>query len=202
MEKTLYLIRHGESEQNIANVMSGMTNTKISASGIQQCKRLSAAFMNKKIDFIFSSPLDRAIQSAKLIFPEFKERIIVSDFLREFNYGTYEGHSRDNYLETEDKVIDMWLNSPSNLTFPDGDNINKHTEFVYSGVLQTINKYDGQNLVYITHRTTIRLLIAKFLNLNLDYFRRIPCSNCSVTKLQTNQDKFTIESINITVDGI
>lgn len=186
MIKTIYLIRHGETIHNRENNrLSGVTEVLLTNKGEEQCRSLSKFFEAKKIEDIYTSPLSRAMDSAKIIFPRQVEEFLIAQNLIEINYGQYEGFDRSE--NSKDTIIAQWDAAPGNLTFPGGDNVGEHAERVYGAFTQLCAQSNGSVIAFVSHRTTIRLIIAKILNLDLNFFRIVPCSNCSVTQLEFSE---------------
>lgn len=187
--KKVYLIRHGESEDNAnGNVISGISNVALSDNGRDQCQKLREIFNFESLSDVFSSPLPRAIESAKIIFPEFVSKLRTAPNLTEIDYGEYEEYDIEND-DGSDEVIRTWNSTPAELTFPAGDNVRLHAEKVLRGLLEVINLTGSKNCAVISHRTTIRLIIAKIMNIDLNLFRSIPCSNGGVTVISVDKDK-------------
>lgn len=195
MKTKVYLIRHAESEDNSQLKFSGSRDVAITPAGIRRCEVLRDYFKKFPITCVFTSPLMRAKVSAKILFPEHKIEVI--RFLRELDYGLYEGYNYSQGYNDHDEILFKWLHSPSKLTFPSGDNVEQFSQYLIGELSELVMKHPGEVLACISHRTTIRLLLSKMLKLDLDEFRRIPCSNCSVSEI-TWKDKvgFDIESIN------
>ena len=192
---TIYLIRHGESEDNKNSFLSGARDVGLSARGKAQCIALGSVLKDTKIDHVFHSPMKRAKESAGLIFPEVKADAL--PFLRELNYGEYEGFDLSQYSSSKDEIIRKWVNDPSELVFPGGDSIPEFCEYTLTELTKLAELYKGKAIACVSHRSAIRLLAAKILHLDLGMFRRIPCSNCGITELSWNVETgFKAESIN------
>jgi len=94
---TLILVRHGESEWNRAGRIQGQVNSPLTDLGISQAiaisNYLSGIFINQKLK-IYTSPLDRAIQTAKIIAQGidcFGSELIIEERLNDFNLGEISG---------------------------------------------------------------------------------------------------------------
>ena len=94
---TLILVRHGESEWNRAGRIQGQVNSPLTDLGISQAiavsKYLSGIFINQELK-IYTSPLDRAIQTAKIIAQGidcFGSELIIEERLNDFNLGEISG---------------------------------------------------------------------------------------------------------------
>ena len=87
----IYIIRHGQTELNNRQVLQGRSDHPLNAQGIAQAKAAASRLRERGIIFdrVFSSPLIRAVQTARIVAPgvwvETDERLI------EMDYGPYEG---------------------------------------------------------------------------------------------------------------
>jgi broad specificity phosphatase PhoE len=195
--KRIFLIRHGESQHNFANnSLSGITDVAMTDLGRQQCFQLHYFFTQHPVDQVFCSPLLRAKETAAIIFPE--HEIAVTNSLIELNYGSYEGFDRSK-MEGSDPIIDQWEHSPADVTFPDGDNVGDHANRVFHQLISLIDQTNSSCIACISHRSTIRLIIAQVIDLPLNRFRNLPCDNCSVTELNY-KSHLILKSLNTTLD--
>ena len=94
---TLILVRHGESEWNRAGRIQGQVNSPLTDLGINQAKAirdyLSGILLNQELE-IYTSPLDRAIQTAEIIAQGIdhpSSKIIIEERLNDFNVGEISG---------------------------------------------------------------------------------------------------------------
>lgn len=93
--KTFYFVRHGETEANVALIMSGGEhNTPLTALGKQQAKRAGEDLQGKGIELIVCSPLERAVNTAEIIASEIgydKSKIVTNELFLEQRMGPYSG---------------------------------------------------------------------------------------------------------------
>ncbi len=90
----IYMIRHGQTETNQAGQLQGRSDKPLNETGMEQARQAGAWFAARGIRFekVYSSPLIRAVQTARLIVGEEAE-IITDERLLEMDYGPYEGIS-------------------------------------------------------------------------------------------------------------
>ena len=85
----IYIIRHGQTELNRRQVLQGRSDAPLNERGIAQAQQMAEAFAGVVFCRVFSSPLRRAVQTARIVAPnvepEMDERLI------EMDYGPYEG---------------------------------------------------------------------------------------------------------------
>ena len=85
----IYIIRHGQTEMNNRKVLQGRSNYPLNEVGIAQAMEAAEKLKNIRFDRVYSSPLRRAIQTAKLVAPSVEP--VIEDRLIEMDYGPYEG---------------------------------------------------------------------------------------------------------------
>lgn len=96
----LHLIRHGMTEGNIKGQYIGVTDVPVTTNGIKELEELKNKDIYPKCGLIFSSPMLRAVQTAKTIFPG--REIIINDNLREIDFGEFEGKTAEQLKDRED----------------------------------------------------------------------------------------------------
>lgn len=85
----IYIIRHGQTEQNRRKVLQGRSDAPLNETGIAQAQEAAGRLRGVSFDAVYSSPLIRAIQTAKIVVPDLEP--IPDDRLIEMEYGPYEG---------------------------------------------------------------------------------------------------------------
>ncbi len=85
----IYIIRHGQTELNITNVLQGRSNHPLNETGIRQAEEAAERLKGIIFDAVYSSPLIRALRTAEIIAPETEP--VIDERLIEMEYGPYEG---------------------------------------------------------------------------------------------------------------
>ena len=88
-DKMIYIIRHGKTELNKANVLQGRSDHPLNEEGILQAKAAAERLRQIRFDHVFSSPLTRALQTAEIVAPGLPP--VIDERLIEMDYGPYEG---------------------------------------------------------------------------------------------------------------
>ena len=97
----LYLVRHGETEENAEGLLQGKSGGKLNSIGIEQARLTGLKLRNKGITAIHSSNLDRALDTALMISDIIGAVLIPESQLRERNLGNLEVKSWDDYLKAQ-----------------------------------------------------------------------------------------------------
>jgi probable phosphoglycerate mutase len=123
----LYVVRHGETTKNQLGLVQGNTESDLSEKGIADAKKLSELVGELPIDYVISSPLRRAKDTARLITND-KYEIIIDERLRERDFGLSEGKPVDEELTV--KYWDFNLNTDINNVEPLRDLLARVSEFI------------------------------------------------------------------------
>ena len=123
----LYVVRHGQTDQNVLGLVQGDTESDLTEKGREEAKALRELVESLDVDIVVSSPLRRALDTAKLITGNKKE-IITDDRLIERDYGLSEGKPVDEELTV--KYWDFRLNTDINEVEKVQDLMFRITEFI------------------------------------------------------------------------
>ncbi|NMB55597.1 MAG: phosphoglycerate mutase [Leptolinea sp.] len=191
----LILARHGETDV-IGKKLTGRINgIHLNASGRKQADVIAAYLKSLKIGAIFSSPLERAMETARPLSEACGIPISPHSGLTEINFGAWQGRP---YRQLE--KLKLWQTiqtSPSRVTFPAGESfITARQRMVAS--LEEIVSVLGKNDVAVcfSHCDPIRLAIAYFLNMALDDFQRLTIEPGSLSLVIFIDGKIRLGPIN------
>jgi broad specificity phosphatase PhoE len=151
----VYLVRHGETEWSLSGQHTGLTDLPLTSGGEQQAIRLRNRLNSIHFVKVFSSPLQRAIQTCKLA--GYEPGAELDENLIEWNYGDYEGKKRDWILARRSD----WL------IFRDGCPNGESPAEVGTRadrVIARIRQVEGNVLVFSSGHI-LRVLIARWLGL-------------------------------------
>lgn len=87
----LYLVRHGETVDNVAQILQGQTPGKLNEKGIQQAQEVAKKMVNEAIDVFVSSDLHRSIETCEIIARPHDKEVVTTPLLRERDWGSFTG---------------------------------------------------------------------------------------------------------------
>ena len=137
----IYIVRHGQTEYNVVGRYGGRIDVPLNENGINQAYELRDVLKNIKFDFVFSSPLKRALETAKIIC---NNDIIKDDRLIERNNGDLEGKLKTEIDEFPD------FNNPNETRY-NIENIVDFRNRIYDFFNEIKNQYRGKNVLVVTH---------------------------------------------------
>jgi len=94
---TIYLVRHGQTEWNVKDLLQGVSDSPLTEKGVDEIKKLAKELSKIQFDLIFSSDLLRAKKTAEILALEHNLTVETTKLLRERFFGHLEGKSNDEY---------------------------------------------------------------------------------------------------------
>lgn len=116
----LYIIRHGQTEWNKDKLLQGSTDIQLNEEGRRLARISGEAIRDIPIDRIFSSPLQRAYETASLFRGERDIPIQIDERLRELCFGVYEGQNMDNLKADREGYFQYFFDAPEKYRAPIG----------------------------------------------------------------------------------
>lgn len=113
----LIFIRHGATKWNQEHRYLGRTDESLCQEGMDELFKKKAENTYPDIDWLFISPMERCMQTAKILYPN-KQPIVIAEWA-EMDFGDFEGK---NYVELQqDTRYQEWIDSNGMLSFPNGE---------------------------------------------------------------------------------
>jgi len=137
----IYIVRHGQTEYNVVGRYGGRIDVPLNENGINQAYELRDILKNIKFDYVFSSPLKRALETAEIIC---NNDIIKDDRLIERNNGDLEGKLKTEIDEFPD------FNDPNETRY-NIENIVDFRNRIYDFFNEIKNQYRGKDVLVVTH---------------------------------------------------
>jgi probable phosphoglycerate mutase len=183
----LLLIRHGENDYTKKHKLAGhLPDVHLNERGQKQALALAEALQDAPIKAVYSSPLERAVETATPIATARRLEVRVEAGLIETNVGKWQGRSLAALrLQKHWKVVQ---HAPSRAQFPEGETFYECQTRIVSTLDSICRKYKAQDLVVcVFHADPIKLAVAHYIGMPLDHFQRLGCDTGSVTALQVGE---------------
>ncbi len=180
----IYLVRHGESEANIQKRYSGITDVDLSQNGKLQAKIAGRNLCTEKVSHIYTSPLKRAQDTAKIISNEinFSKKIITEPCLIEVNFGIFENLTWDEICLHHKTETENWILKRHKYKFPEGEDYND----IIKRTSVFMDKVPDNSLI-VTHFGVIQAILLYFgIADDLSLWNLI-ISNCDILVLNNKK---------------
>jgi broad specificity phosphatase PhoE len=182
----IYFIRHGEAIDDVESRYGGWADFPLSSVGISQAKNTAQKLAEQKIDatIIYTSPLRRAIQTAKILGDELNLEVKICAYLKERNtYGLLSGFKKEEAEKHYPWLVKAYQqNSPI-------DGYEPYQDFVQrvKKLIDLLEKRPHQKVICTTHGKLLKALVNEFTAREATDF----ADNC-VVELELKNGKITL----------
>lgn len=179
----LLLIRHGENEYVKTGKMAGrLPGVHLNQRGRQQAADLAEALEDVPLNALYSSPLERAVETAEPLAAGRKLEIQLRPDLMDTDIGKWQGRSLKALSRMKKwKIVQQ---APSRFTFPEGESFLQTQTRIASCLDEIAARHKPKDIVAVVfHADPIKLAVAHYLGMPLDHFQRLACDTGSVTVL-------------------
>ncbi|TVR16687.1 MAG: histidine phosphatase family protein [Balneolaceae bacterium] len=185
MSKTrLFIARHGETEYNRKGMLQGRgINAPLNETGKLQAKQLSGYLMNYRSDFLASSSLLRAEQTAGFYSCDAGLSLTKNGDLDEMDFGDFEGAPFLEVLDEIKRLDTAWRSGEVHVKVPGGESPKEVFSRADEAVRNYITSHKGETLVLIVHGRLIRILLSEWLGYGLQNMHMIEHTNGAVNQI-------------------
>jgi len=184
----LIIVRHGESEWNRIGRYQGQLDAPLSELGLQQAAALADRLRNEPIDAIFTSPLQRAAETARAIARHHQWTPEVEPALLEIHHGDWQGLLADDVITRYGEGLREWRAYPTRSQMPNGESFSNILKRVMDFKERICEHYHGKNVLISTHDVVVKILVADALGMNMDRINRIWVTNASISVIEYGDD--------------
>jgi broad specificity phosphatase PhoE len=163
MTTRLYLIRHGATPLSTEDRFSGAANVFLSEEGHAQAERLAQRLADDHIAAVYTSPLDRTIDTAKIIARPHGLTPIPQDGLREISHGHWEGMTRKEVEEKFGEEYSSWEADPFTFAPEGGESGISVLARALPVIREIVVTHKDRNIAVVSHKATIRLILSSLL---------------------------------------
>lgn len=160
----LYVMRHGQTDWNVAGKVQGCTDIELNDKGVEQAKSAKEKINQCGIDVIFCSPLKRTKKTAEIMNEDKQVPVIFEERLKERNFGELEGKNAENYPQKFRNAWNYSLNTKLDKIEPIVDLCDK----VWGFLDEVKEKYQDKNVLLVTHGAITHVILAYFEGIEED----------------------------------
>jgi len=182
---TLHLVRHGETTQAAEGIFCGDLDPPLTANGLAQAERVARAARPLGLNALYCSPKLRARATAEPIAQACQLRPTFSDGLREIAYGSWEGRMEADIRREQPEAYDGWRADPALVSPPGGESAFAIAARALPVVLLARREHPKGNVMLVSHKATIRVIVCALLGMPLGRFRsHVACPPASITSFE------------------
>ncbi|QZY56887.1 histidine phosphatase family protein [Crassaminicella profunda] len=180
----LYLIRHGQTKWNLESRAQGSKNVELTQKGRNQAALLAEKMKNYEIDCIYSSDLDRAYETAKMIGEKMNLEVKKIDGLREMSFGEWEGLTNEEIQKDYFEHYTVWRSDPHKAMIPGGEKLLDVQKRGLKAINNIVKENENKNIIVVSHGVAIKSIILGLMDIDLSYFYKIRQDNTSMNLIE------------------
>lgn len=195
----MYLVRHGATDSNLSQppVLQGNgINGPLAEIGRRQAAQAARFFDVVPLDAIYSSPMQRALESAEMINRSHQLPIQTVSELMEVGVGRWEGRDWGEIEASEPDDYAKHMEDPSLHGYPGGENVCDVAERVLPAIQTILRENLGKVVLVTAHNVVNRVLIAQLSHIPLSHIRHIRQDNCGINLLRHRKEKTELITVN------
>ena len=179
------VVRHGRSEANLGRVIAGGLDTPLAPEGRAQAEALADLVATRSLSAIYSSPLRRAIDTARPAAATADLAIQVIDAFRELSFGALEGRSRDRDLPAHD-AYEAWRADPGGYVPPGGEALADLEARVVPALDEVIASHrPGDSIMIVGHNIANRVMLGALMTWTRPDYAALSLSSRHVYEITT-----------------
>ncbi|CAN5457739.1 histidine phosphatase family protein [soil metagenome] len=170
MARRLFLVRHGETAESARRSYSGRRDVPLTERGREQARQAGERLRDAGVDAIYSSPLGRAADTARLVAEATGAPVTVDERLTEVDYGPLEGLDRQDARERFGESYEAWREDPMGSPMPGTEPLPEALERARSATAEALAA--TRCPVIVGHQGILRLVLAALGRIEPDdYFK-------------------------------
>ncbi len=185
MTTRVSLVRHGATIASGDDSFNGDTDVALSETGREQARSLGLRLAGDHFDAFYSSPLSRAMETARLIAEPHGLEVVPVPELREVSHGRWERRVRAEVESLYPEEYGRWEADPFSFAPEEGETGLAVTARALPALLEIVRSHPEGRALVVSHKATIRLLIAVLLGIDPRRYRdRLESSPAGLTVLE------------------
>lgn len=167
----VFLVRHGATVLSAEDRFAGATDVSLSDEGREQTRRLATRLAEEQVKAIYGSPLDRTMETARILAEPHQLSISPRDGLREISHGRWEELTRREVEERFPEEAAEWEKDPYTFAPQGGESGLAVTARALPVLIELVRMHPGETIVVVSHKATIRLLLSSLLGFDARRYR-------------------------------
>ncbi len=198
MTLRLLLLRHGETDDNAGGRAQGRRDVPLNARGRAQAAAVGESLRGATLAAIVSSTASRALDVAEAIAAHHDLPVETDERLTELDQGEFDGMLIADMRERYADFLRQWRDGdPADLRMPGGETMREAQTRMVAACTELVRRYDGQEVVVVSHNLALRALLCHALGVPLEAFRRFNHDLAALAVVEARLDEpWSVVSLN------
>lgn len=185
----LYIMRHGETDDNTKRVLQGQKDNPLNENGRKQAEEARFELEGITFDKIYVSPLIRAVQTAELATGRDREEFIIEERIKEIGFGVLEGTVSD---DMKMPYRNFFFNPAEYEAPKGGETLAQLSGRVWDFLQELKGTLPGQKVLLVSHGAAIHAMVNRIQKKDMSHFWDMRLGNCGVLEVSDESGEYKI----------
>ena len=195
---SIIFLRHGQAKNNTERILAGRTpGVPLTEKGIDQAEKAAKFLEDMNISAIYSSPIQRAKNTAEIVGKHNSVDIKIDDRLIELDMGKFTGVPYDEIFSSHGNVFMKFYKGELEIAHNGVETFADVKKRVLGIVDHVIENHPDENVVLVTHMDPIKAMLSTVVSLSPENLFELIIANASLNIFREYKRKFSISGINV-----
>ncbi len=196
--RLIIFLRHGQAVNNTKRLLAGRTpGVPLTETGINQAERIARFIKPFNISAIYSSPIERAENTAAIVAKHNSVEYKVDERLIELDMGKFTGMPYDEIFEKHGNVFLKFYDGELEIAHNGVETFAQVKNRVLSMIDHVLEEHNEENVLLVTHMDPIKAMISTIMDANANSMFELIIENASLTVFKEHQGKLSLSAINV-----
>lgn len=196
--KRIFLVRHGVTTLTQERRYCGVSNARLSSRGIRQSECLAGLLSDEKFTSIYTSPLERCLETTGPVARSHDIRPEPVAGLSEIDFGLWEGLTFEEIQAGYGERLKEWFDKPDDFIFPEGESVCDFRGRVLRSLDTILNGQDQGDLLIVAHGGSIRVIICHLCGWGMGSLHSFEIAPAGLTIMEHYEESTVVSVLNDT----
>ncbi len=195
---SIIFLRHGQAINNTQRILAGRTpGVPLTEQGIDQAEKAAKFLEDMSISAIYSSPIERAKDTANIVGKHNSVDVRIDDRLIELDMGKFTGMPYDKIFSSHGNVFMKFYRGELEIAHNGVETFADVKKRVLGMVDHVIENHPDENVVLVTHMDPIKAMLSTVVSLSPENLFELIIANASLNIFREYNRKFSISGLNV-----
>jgi broad specificity phosphatase PhoE len=192
-EQIIFLVRHGETQWNAEDRMQGqIQHVGLNEKGLKQANLIAKRLSREKIDIVYSSPMERALQTAEIIAEPHDISVITHAGLTERSHGHVDGLTKEEFKRLHPHIYAVYEKTRELPGVEGAETMKQLEDRGFAAFSEIVDGNPNKNILIVAHGGILKNVISRLAGIDYHKFSQ---HNCCLNIIKHDGKKFKFEAI-------
>ena len=195
---SIIFLRHGQAKNNTERILAGRTpGVPLTEEGVDQSEKAAKFLEEMNISTIYSSPIERAKNTAEIVGKHNSIDVRIDDRLIELDMGKFTGKPYDEIFSSHGNVFMKFYRGELEIAHNGVETFEEVKKRILDMVDHVIDNHPDENVVLVTHMDPIKAMLSTVVSFSPENLYELIIPNASLNIFREYKRKFSISGINV-----